>query len=223
MKDNYVHVCFVIDESGSMYTSIDDVKGGFKRIIEEQSAKTEGQCSISIFSFNDKVTQHFLGKDVKEVESSLNYYPGGCTALNDGVGTAIDKVGEWLSTIPEEERPSSNLIVIMTDGGENASREYGISKVREMIKHQTDKYNWAFMYLGADIMTSDIADSMGIKYRGFSSKANLGKSYDGFNTVLNSVRCGESLKTATCNYAATLNKTFADETGIKLDSEGEGD
>lgn len=220
MKENYVHVCFVIDESGSMYTSIDDVKGGFKKIVEEQSAKEEGKCSVSMFSFNDKVTQHFLGKDVKEVESTLPYSPGGCTALNDGVGQAIDEVGKWLREMPEDERPSSNLIVIMTDGGENASKEYSLTRVREMIKHQTDKYNWTFMYMGADITSSDIADSMGVKYRGFSSKSNLASNYAMFNSVLGKVRSGESLDSATCAFSSALNDTYAKETGIKLGNIG---
>lgn len=216
MKENYIHVCFIIDESGSMCSSINDVVGGFKRIIEEQAAKEEGQCSISMYTFNNEVTKHYIGKNIKEVSSNLRYCPGGGTALNDGVGTAIDEIGEWLNGMEESEKPSSNLIVIMTDGEENCSKEYSLSKVKEMIKHQTEKYNWTFMYLGADITTTKVADSMGIKYRGFSTKMSLGNSYENLGQVLGKVRCGDSLEAATCEYSATLNSEFEKETGIKL-------
>lgn len=109
----------------------------------------------------------------------------------------------------------------MTDGGENSSREYSLERVRKMIKHQTDKYNWTFMYLGADITTSQIADSMGIKYRGFSSKIKLGNSYEGFNTVLSSVRCGATLDSVANDYSELLNAEFEKDCGIKLKNKGE--
>ena len=66
MKANFIHVCFVVDSSGSMATSIDDVKGGFKKIIEEQKANTEGECAVSYFDFNSKVTEVYRGKNVKD-------------------------------------------------------------------------------------------------------------------------------------------------------------
>ena len=34
MKSNYTHICFVIDESGSMHSSKEDVEGGVKKIID---------------------------------------------------------------------------------------------------------------------------------------------------------------------------------------------
>ena len=75
MKANFIHVCFVVDSSGSMTSSIDDVKGGFKRIIEEQKANTKGECAVSYFDFNSTVTEVYRGKDVKEINSELNYTP----------------------------------------------------------------------------------------------------------------------------------------------------
>ena len=45
MKENFIHVCFVVDKSGSMYSSKNDVIGGFKKVIDEQKAQKEAQCS----------------------------------------------------------------------------------------------------------------------------------------------------------------------------------
>lgn len=227
MKDNFTHVCFVIDESGSMWNSTEDVKGGFKKIIEEQKANTVGTCAVSMYTFEDSVKKHFTLKDVNEIDSDLVYSPGGGTALNDAVGTAIDEIGKVLAGMDESERPASNLIVIMTDGGENSSHEYSLEQVREKIKHQTDKYSWTFMYLGADITSSNIADSLGVKYRGYSTKKSLDSNYSMLNTVISSARsvCAvdalDIMDSCVNEYSAELNANFAEESGVTLKNTAE--
>ena len=226
MKENKIHVVFIIDECSSMYGSDSDFIGGFNKTIDEQKAVENGECIVSYFKFSDNVTQVFLGKDVNEVKplkkydscspvwgsissvsiSSSGYYhfneiqfdndstyvysPNGCTAMNDGIGTAIDKVGKWLADMPEEERPSKNLIIIMTDGEENVSKKYTLKQVQEMIKHQTEKYNWTFVYMGMDITSKDTADNLGIKTRSFSSKTyeDTYKNYSNVSASLTAYR-----------------------------------
>ena len=93
-----------------------------------------------------------------------------------------------------------------------------------MIKHQTDKYSWTFMYLGADITTSKIADSLGVKYRGYSTKKNLNSNYSMLNSVITksrslaAVNAGAVMDAEVKCYAAAVNNSFAAETGVKLDS-----
>ena len=70
MKSNFIHVCFIIDESGSMSGSEADVVGGFNKTIQEQRDVKDGQCVVSLFSFNSKVTERFIGKDVNELKLS---------------------------------------------------------------------------------------------------------------------------------------------------------
>ena len=53
--------------------------------------------------------------------------------------------------MPENERPSQVIISILTDGHENASQDYSKGKVAEMIKHQTEMYNWAFEFQAANM------------------------------------------------------------------------
>jgi uncharacterized protein YegL len=193
MKDGLIHVCFVLDESGSMYSSTSDVKGGFNSVIEEQKAQAKGGCIISLFKFNDKVNQVYLGKDVNDIDgNNLEYQTGGCTAMNDGIGTAIDSVGKWLADMDESERPEKNLVVIMTDGYENASHEYSLSEVRERIKHQTEKYDWSFVYMGTDITDSTYSKDLthGLKNctSMFSDRSNVGNSYEIVNSVASTWR-----------------------------------
>lgn len=225
MKANFIHVCFVVDSSGSMTTSIDDVKGGFKKIIEEQKANTQGECAVSYFDFNSKVTEVYRGKNVKDINSTLEYIPFGMTALMDGVGIAIDTIGKWLNSMPEDEKPEQNLIVIITDGGENFSKEYSASRVREMIKHQQDKYSWNFIFLGADLTNVQDAIDLGIKTRGITTKKTLGKSYDIVNSSLSlyrNVNGTKDQKLATmnaylCSSVDAMNDDYQKATGIKVD------
>ena len=225
MKANFIHVCFVVDSSGSMTSSIDDVKGGFKRIIEEQKANTKGECAVSYFDFNSRVTEVYRGKDVKEINSELNYTPFGMTALMDGVGIAIDTIGKWLNSMPEDEKPEQNMIVIITDGGENFSKEYSANRVREMIKHQQDKYSWNFVFLGADLNDVKDAIDLGIATRGVTTKSTLGKSYDIINSSISLYRNtsgtkDQKLDTVNAylsNSVDTMNDAYRKATGINID------
>lgn len=224
MKQNYIHVCFVIDASGSMTGSEKDVIGGFKSVIDEQKANTNGTCSISYYKFESGVEKMFIGKDINEVDylTDKDYVPGGLTALFDGVGTAIDEIGKWLNDMPEDERPEKNLIVIMTDGGENNSKDYSGSKIKEMIKHQEEKYNWTFVYMGSDLRDANDANSIGVSTRLYNSKANYSENFDFINSVVTCYRCtdGDSIaKSSVLEATATrlckeATEAYASENGL---------
>lgn len=226
MKENFIHVCFVIDESGSMAGTESDIIGGFRKVVDEQRAVKDGKCAVSLYKFNDRVSEIYIGKDVNEIDylDDKSYRPGGCTAMNDAIGTAIDKIGKWLSDMDEAERPEKNLVVIMTDGEENSSSEYSLKKVKEMIKHQEEKYNWTFMYLGADITDAAYAKSYGFENRMYSSKDNLNKSYDTINTALNCYRSAkgsyeERNSLWLSGFEASIdnmNTAYENETGKKI-------
>lgn len=225
MKTGYTHVCFVIDESGSMYSSASDVNGGVKRVIDEQKAVKDGSCSISLFTFDTYVKEWYIGKDVNEIPEYV-FKAGSLTALNDGVGTAIDRIGNWLNSMPEEDRPEKNLIVIITDGYENASTEYTQSRIKEMIKHQEDKYNWSFMYIGADLTSTEQADNLGIKSQGYSTRGSLGKSFEYISTINKAYRCcnddtitkNAMFDAMLCDTVTNMNAEYAAETNINLNA-----
>lgn len=187
MKSNLLHICFVLDESGSMYNSVDDVIGGFQKLIDEQKGEKNGECIISLYRFSDTVKKDYIGKPVDEV-SKLIYSPGGCTAMNDGVGTAIDEIGKWLSDMDESERPSKNMIVIMTDGQENASKEYNFDTVKAKIKHQEEKYSWTFVYMGTNLQELKDANRLGIKMRSVSDSRNIAANYSHIDTYAKALR-----------------------------------
>lgn len=209
MKDNFIHVCFVIDESGSMTGTENDVIGGFKKVVDEQKEVKSGSCSVSYFKFASNVEEVYVGKDVNDVEYlDGKYVPGGMTALFDGVGTAIDRIGKWIDQMPEDEKPEKNLIVIMTDGGENFSKEYSSEKVKGMIKHQEEKYNWSFIYMGSDLTDAHDANALGVATKMYSSKKSYASNYTAINDVLCEYRLSDdSLEIKSSNLKKSLTAT----------------
>jgi uncharacterized protein YegL len=225
MKDKLVHVCFVIDSSGSMSGSEKDVIGGFNKTIAEQKAVKDGDCIVSLYEFDSRVKKVYLGKNLDEV-GDFNYKVGGMTRLYDGIGTAVDEVGKWLSDMDESERPSKNIVVIITDGGENSSTEYRLKDIREKIKEQTEKYSWDFVYLGNDLSDAKDANDIGIKYKGFTTKKKFYNNYDVISTGLTAFRCAANISEASLaldksitESMSTLNAEYKADTGIDLTSE----
>lgn len=222
MKSNLLHICFVLDESGSMYGSVNDVIGGFQKLIDEQKQIKDGECIVSVYRFADMVKSDFIGKPVEEVQP-LKYNPGGCTAMNDGIGTAIDEIGLWLSDMDESERPSKNLIVIMTDGEENASKEYTLQDVKDRIQHQEEKYNWSFVYMGTDLTSLEDANALGIKLSSVSSRYNVVKNYENINSYATCYRVAKTdldIQAAQNSLATVLNEDtvkYSAENGIKIE------
>lgn len=218
MKENYVNVCFIIDQSGSMYGSEADVIGGFQKVIDEQRAVKEGKCTVSMFKFEDRVEECFVGKDVNEV-GELDYTPGGCTALNDAVCIAVDRIGEWLAAMPESERPAKNMVVVITDGKENASRRYTHKDARERIQHQTDKYGWTFVYLGANITDATEAREMGFENTGYMDKKDFHRAFaaiHGFACCFRARKNDEDADVFLDKELADMTAEFEQKSGVEI-------
>jgi hypothetical protein len=102
--------------------------------------------------------------DIQKVEqlSKTTFVPGGGTPLLDCIHIAIDDTGKALSQLAESERPGKVLFIILTDGEENASQMYNYSDIEQIIKHQTEVYNWTFTYLGANQDAIKEASKLGV-------------------------------------------------------------
>ncbi|WP_066372132.1 vWA domain-containing protein [Neobacillus fumarioli] len=162
MNKNLTEIIFLLDRSGSMAGLESDTIGGFNAFIKKQR-QMEGRTIITAVLFDDQYEVLWNGVDAETVMlTDQDYYVRGMTALLDAVGKAILEVGSRLSDTKEEERPGKVIFVITTDGLENASREFTYSKVKELIQHQQKKYNWDFIFLGANIDTEAEAERIGI-------------------------------------------------------------
>jgi len=91
------------------------------------------------------------------------YCVGGCTALLDAIGGAIHHIGNVHKYARPEDVPAHTMFVITTDGMENASREYGSDRVKEMIKRQESEHGWEFLFVAANIDAVETAERIGIR------------------------------------------------------------
>ena len=160
MKE-YNELVIIIDRSGSMYHLKDDVIGGFNSLIEEQ--KKDGDTLVTTVFFNDAIKFIHEREDINNIKTldKRSYQPSGCTALLDAVGDSIAYIKSKHASLKEDELPKHTIVSIMTDGLENASREYSYRKIKEMIELQK-KCGWDFIFQAANIDTIKEAERLGI-------------------------------------------------------------
>jgi uncharacterized protein YegL len=151
MKQGYTDIAFVLDRSGSMNAVRMDTIGGFNTFLSEQR-KEPGEAKVSLYQFDDVFETVYEVRDLKDAPALTmeTFVPGNYTALHDAICYTINKVGARLSLMSEEDRPEKVLIVIITDGLNNASKEFTAREVNAMITHQRDTYHWQFQFIGAN-------------------------------------------------------------------------
>lgn len=152
MRNDYTHISFVLDASGSMAKTRSDTIGGFNSFLDKQRS-APGYATMTLRQFADHAERcEYEFRAISEVPdlTELTYIPDGSTALYDAIGYTITDTGAFLRNLPEAARPSKVIIAILTDGKENASRRYSAGVLADMIKLQTDVYKWEFAFLGAN-------------------------------------------------------------------------
>ncbi|MCL2555636.1 MAG: VWA domain-containing protein [Firmicutes bacterium] len=164
MNNNLTELVFILDRSGSMGGLEKDTVGGYNSFVTKQQEES-GEANLTTVLFDDKYDILHDRVDIKKVEllTDKEYFARGTTALLDAIGKTIVDIGKRLEAAKEKDRPKKVLFVITTDGHENASREYSAAKIKEMIQHQTDKYSWEFLFLGANIDAIGTARDLGIR------------------------------------------------------------
>ena len=164
MKTNRTELVFILDRSGSMSGLESDTIGGFNSMLAKQKAEP-GECRITTVLFDHEYEVLHDRIDLKAVEpiGRDEYFVRGNTALLDAVGTTINKIGGVQKNTAKDFQADKVLFVITTDGHENASREFAYDAVKDMITHQSEKYAWEFIFLGANIDVAKEGRKMGIR------------------------------------------------------------
>jgi len=171
-KQNTAEIIVVLDRSGSMSSIKDDIEGGLRTFVEEQKANGL-DTRFSLYQFDEFYEPVVECKPMSEV-GDFKLMPRGSTALWDAIGRTINAVGQRLSNTPEGDRPAKVVLLILTDGAENASKEFGSAKIREMIEHQKSKYQWQVLFMGSNQDAALTGRSIGLSTMdcmSFSNKA----------------------------------------------------
>ncbi len=174
MKKNKLDIIFLLDRSGSMSGSENNTINSYNSYLSKQK-KNKYLTKITTILFDDQYEILFNRENIKEVKYLTNkeYYVRGCTALYDAIGKTINFYSRQIK--------NKVLFIIITDGLENASREFDKLRIKQLIQNHP---NWEFIYLGANIDTYSEATKIGIKEYNIASYQ---KTKKGFNDLFEAV------------------------------------
>jgi len=174
---NRTDISMLLDRSGSMHAIKDDTIGGFDAFIAEQR-KAAGHCTVSLAQFDDHYEEVYTGKNLADVPS-LVLQPRGMTAMLDAIGHLVRTTGERLAALPEDQRPGTVIVGILTDGMENANTEFTHPAIKALITERTEKFDWTFLYMGANQDAIEEGAKLGVAARQSMTyaAANVGSAF----------------------------------------------
>lgn len=152
-QTQHKQIILVLDESGSMGSQRGEVIKGINDMINTQRTLQDKPVVFTIIKFNTTV-KRVRSDFILNISpfSSDDYIPSGGTALYDAIGSTINIYRDTKDTI----------MIIVTDGQENSSREFTRSQMIKMIDYQREKNNWNFIYLSEDPTTVVQGDAIGL-------------------------------------------------------------
>lgn len=195
-KPKDVELVFILDRSGSMGGLESDTIGGYNSMLSKQKKEKTGKVSVTTVLFDDQYELLYNQVPIEKVSpmTEEEYYVRGSTALLDAIGKTVMQVK---ANQDRKEIKDKVLFVIITDGMENASREYRAEQVKKLIEERKEKDNWEFLFLGANIDAIGAAKDIGIDssraVRFKSDKKGTAKNYEVLNEAIKEIRGGYQL------------------------------
>lgn len=200
-KNNTKYVSFLLDETGSMQEIKQDTMGGFNEYVETLK-KDGGDIAFSLVSFNSNETKsRYVAEPIEKVASLTtdNYRPEAMTPLIDA---SVKVIKATAKAVKKRSDETLVLVVIQTDGYENASQKYTAADLATLVKEKT-KAGWQFVFLGAGLDAFDAARRAGFRIdRHKTVRYDRAYSADVFReTALNSMAFLKSRKEHSLNYS----------------------
>ena len=164
-KNDYTHITVILDRTGSMESIRDDIIGGFNAFLEEQQ-KLPGKATMTLVQFDSQdpyevICRFALASEVPKLDRNV-YVPRASTPLLDAIGRGINDLEASIGHIDDKAQPSKVVLAIVTDGQENASREFNRTQIVKMIEEKTKKNDWQFVFLSSDLAAIRDAEAYGI-------------------------------------------------------------
>jgi uncharacterized protein YegL len=153
------HVFTILDRSGSMSSLVESTVDGFNEFIN--GLKKDPAIRVTLTTFDDTKRVVYTDKALDNIPKLTReqYLKGGM-----GMTALVDAVCGTLNSYKEQVKPGDKAVVlIITDGLENASQEYSAEDLKKLIKSLDSKKNWTFTYIGANQDSWEIASNWGFK------------------------------------------------------------
>ena len=186
-------VC-IVDRSGSMNSMREEAQGGLNAFIEEQ--KKVGKANLTIVEFDNTVDVVCEQVNINEAKEYV-LKPRGMTSLLDAIGIVISEKDKYTST------DGKTIIVVLTDGDENSSKEWRADKINALINERKEE-GWEFMFLAAGQNAIEVGQSYGFDK---DSTVTFAKNRNGMNHATN----------IASGYTSTL-RSFGKESALGMKS-----
>lgn len=178
-KSDLCEIVVLLDRSGSMASIKKDMEGGFDSFVAEQR-KEPGECVLTLVQFDsDGIDTIHEAKPLANVPP-MKLDPRGSTPLLDAMGQTIRRTGERFAKMAEASRPARVLFMVITDGQENASKEFKKDAIKAMVEEQANVWKWQFSFLGANVDAFGEAAALGIAA---SASSNYAPNAAGVNQL----------------------------------------
>jgi len=195
-SEGTIHISVVLDKSGSMSSVVDDTIGGFNTFLKDQQG-IKGEGTISLIQFDNQYEVHYdmVNISIADELTTETYVPRSSTALLDAIGRTIIDTEAKIKNL--DKKPDKVIFVIITDGQENASREYKRDQIMQMVQRKEKEGNWEFVYLGANQDAIGEAANMGIRASSSMTYASTDvgtrKAFHSVSKGMTTYRCSANL------------------------------
>lgn len=166
-KLDKTHIIAILDKSGSMYSVAKAAMDGFNEFLRSQKkVKGKATMDLMLFSYPTDIKYTVEGQDIQTVEelNDKTYQPDGGTALHDAIVKATSNYKVKYDALTPAKRPEKVLVIIITDGQENASKEYpksAVDQVKALITKRKSE-NWQFLFLCSTEDTALTGEALGV-------------------------------------------------------------
>ena len=211
-------VC-ILDRSGSMSGIMSDSIGGFNTFIKQQKELPD-EATLTVALFDDKYELLYDDVDIKKVKdiTSNEWYPRGVTALHDAIGKTINSVKASHKKLGVEA-PAKVLVCVVTDGHENASKEYSLDDVKKLIQ-DCEKDDWNFIYLAANQDAFAVGGGFGISYGNTYTYTATMDGVANMSNTLNEASVSYRAMSSTDDNFKTMSKSLIDDDKDEPKDEG---
>lgn len=212
------YISFLLDESGSMAGVKADTIKAFNEYVDK--LKGSNNIAFTLTKFSTSPTIVYNADDVNLVSlSDDTYMPDGGTSLYDALGSTVASLQKAV-----KDKTAKFLVVVLTDGDENSSKEFTHDSIIQLIKAREAEGNWTFVYLSSDLNAWKTAHNLGfaagntavyastniVQTMGALSGSTL--SYVSSKSAATASFCGDNA----ADYHAAGAEVGANEDGMKL-------